>query len=265
MRIRTEKVAIPRLRKELDGYRILHVSDIHFDEKTGRDSELWSELYASWADVALITGDFITDDVFIDPLVEKLAGIKAKDGVFGILGNHDYYYLTLAEHIRHAFLGRDLVANDWKRLRESLSRIGIRVLINESLGIRTHLGALIFLEGTDDPEFGTPVIADVNEAYTGSDAKILMSHSPDMLYSTELRKKKFDLLLSGHTHGGQIRIPGIGALVTGTHYAKRSEAFGLFRTSSGMAVNVSAGIGYSNLRVRINCPPELVRIELVRS
>jgi predicted MPP superfamily phosphohydrolase len=82
------------------------------------------------------------------------------------------------------------------------------------------------------------------------------------LYSSGIKKKQFDLLLSGHTHGGQIRVPGIGPLLTGTRYAKRNETYGLFRRTNGMVVNVSSGIGYSLMPLRINCPAEIILIEL---
>jgi predicted MPP superfamily phosphohydrolase len=125
-------------------------------------------------------------------------------------------------------------------------------------------GSAIYLEGTDDPVLGRPVVADAGPEYLSSDLKILMSHSPDILYSSEMQKKKFEILLSGHTHGGQIRVPGIGALLTGTDHATRKEAYGLYRKDH-MNVNVSAGIGYSLLPLRINCPAEIISIELTGS
>ncbi len=143
-----------------------------------------------------------------------------------------------------------------------LAAVGIRVLINEFALVRTPTGASLFIEGTDDPVLGHPKIGDRNSEYDSADLRLLMSHSPDILYSPELTKKKFDVLFSGHTHGGQIRVPSVGALLTGTKYASRRESYGTYRTSGGMFVNVSAGIGYSLLPIRINCPAELVLIEL---
>jgi predicted MPP superfamily phosphohydrolase len=122
----------------------------------------------------------------------------------------------------------------------------------------------VFVEGTDDPVLGHPKIAEGNLQFDSADLRILLSHSPDILYSDEIKRKKFDILLSGHTHGGQIRMPGIGALITGTRHAKRKESYGAYRTPDGMFINVSAGIGYSLLPIRINCPAELVLIELTR-
>ena len=248
---------------ELEGYRILHISDIHFDEKVKRNRVLWDALHDASADIVLITGDFITHDSYTELLVEFLEGSIARDGIYGILGNHDYYYRTLWQHARHNILGRDYAPNDWQRLVNSLERLGIKILINDYVSIKSARGPQIFLEGTDDPVLGKPEIGDPNPDYQLANLRILLSHSPDILYSSDIRKKKFDLLLSGHTHGGQIRVPGVGPLLTGTRYAKRSETFGLFRSLNGMAVNVSSGIGYSLMPLRINCPSEIILIEIV--
>lgn len=262
MRVRREVLAIPGLSSKLDGYKILHASDIHFDEKIKNDLELRDHLHSGMADLILITGDFVTHERNIEPVVEYLDGSRATDGMFGILGNHDYALLTMKQHFRHRLMKKEIIPNNWRRMNSLLSEIGIRVLINEFTVVSTSSGARLFIEGTDDPVRGNPRINERNSEYDSADLRILMSHSPDILYSGELRKKKFDILLSGHTHGGQIRIPGLGALLTGTTHATRRESYGTYRTPDGMLVNVSAGIGYSLLPIRINCPAELVLIEL---
>ncbi len=262
MRIRRERIAIPSLAKRLEGYTILHISDIHFNQRVQKNKLLWEELHGNEADLILITGDFITHDRYIESLCQYLEGSKAQDGIYGILGNHDYYYRTLWQHFRHSFLGRDYFPNDWKKLVSYLNGLGITMLVNQHVSVTSSKGAEIYIEGTDDPVLGNPAIADTTPDYQSSELRILLSHSPDILYSDEIRKKKFDLLLSGHTHGGQIRIPGIGALLTGTEHASRKEAYGMYKTMTGLNVNVSAGIGYSLLPIRINCPAEITKIEL---
>jgi predicted MPP superfamily phosphohydrolase len=264
LRTRRERIVIPSLAAELEGYRILHVSDIHFDKKVGRNRRLWEVLHNDTADIVLITGDFITHDSYIQSLGEFLEGSRARDGVYGILGNHDYYYRTLWQHVRHSIFGKQYRPNDWQNLVRLLQRIGIKVLINEQVSIKSSNGSKIFIEGTDDPVLGRPEIHDPNPDYQEADLTILLSHSPDILYASSIKKKSFDLLLSGHTHGGQIRLPGVGPLLTGTRYARRHETYGLFRSLNGMAVNVSSGIGYSLMPVRINCPAEVILLELSR-
>jgi predicted MPP superfamily phosphohydrolase len=265
MRIRKERIVIPSLTEKLASYAILHVSDIHFNEKVEKNTALRKWLRTIEPDLILITGDFITHDKYIESLCEFLVDLKSKDGVYGILGNHDYYYRTLWQHIRHSFLRKEYRPNDWKRLVRSLERLGITMLINEQVAIQSSGGSQIFIEGTDDPVLGKPKISDSTPQFLSSDLKILMSHSPDILYSEELQKKKFDLLLSGHTHGGQIRFPGIGPLLTGTEHASRREAYGAYKSLGGLSVNVSSGIGYSLLPIRINCPAEVILIELANS
>jgi predicted MPP superfamily phosphohydrolase len=262
--VRKELASIPTLSVKLQGYKILHVSDIHFDEKIEKDKELWDHLHSDIADLVLITGDFVTHEKSIEPVVRYLAGSRARDGIFGILGNHDYALLTMKQHFLHRIMNRDLTPNNWRRMSTLLSEIGIRILINGFASVRTSSGANVFVEGTDDPVLGHPKIAEGNLQFDSADLRILLSHSPDILYSDEIKRKKFDILLSGHTHGGQIRMPGIGALITGTRHAKRKESYGAYRTPDGMFINVSAGIGYSLLPIRINCPAELVLIELTR-
>ncbi|MGI0023637.1 MAG: metallophosphoesterase [Nitrososphaera sp.] len=262
MRVRRERLAIPALNNGLQGYKILHVSDIHFDEKTRNNKTLWDQLHSDEADLVVITGDFITEERYVNSLIEYLRDLKAKDGILAILGNHDYAFLTMAQHFRHYVMKRPYVQNNWKRLVSLLEKIGIKVLINNFEILKTSAGASLFIEGTDDPVLGSPKISGSSPEYESSDLKILLSHSPDILYSSELKKKKFELLLCGHTHGGQVSLPGIGPLITGTRHARRKESHGTFKASDGMFVNVSSGIGHSLLPIRINCPPELVLIEL---
>jgi predicted MPP superfamily phosphohydrolase len=264
LKIRRERVVLPSLVKELDGYSILHVSDIHFDNAVKKDRILWEELHRNKADLILVTGDFITHDSNIEPLCEFLGGSEARDGIYGILGNHDYYYRTLWQHFRHSILGREFPTNDWKKLVHALYKVGVKVLINDYVTIKSTSGPTIFIEGTDDPVLGRPQISEATPDYHDSDLKILMSHSPDILYWHEVRKKRFDILLSGHTHGGQIRFPWIGPLMTGTHYAKKNETFGMYKALD-MTVNVSAGIGFSLMPIRINCPAEVIHLEMTRS
>ena len=214
------------------------------------------------ADLIPITGDFITSNSDIEPVIGFLKKVESKDGIFATLGNHDYVYSTFLEHYIFSKIRGDK-KNNVQKLIESLSRIGIRPLVNEYALIKTR-NSTIFLEGTDDSDSGNPTILDSDENYEKSDLKILLSHSPDMLYLPDLKKKSFDLMLSGHTHGGQIRLPFVGPLVTSTKYAQRKEALGFFKRDK-MYVNVSGGIGHSLLPVRINCPAEIVLITLKKS
>jgi predicted MPP superfamily phosphohydrolase len=262
LRVRKEVISLPNLPSDLDGYVIMHISDLHFKDYMNKDEALNSVISSQRADLVLITGDFITSDDDIDPVIDFLKKIKSKDGIFATLGNHDYVYSTILEAYLFSKIRGDK-KNNVARLIELLKRIGVRLLINEYVLIKARTSR-IFVEGTDDPHLGYPLISDMDENYKKSDLKILLSHSPDMLYSQELKKKSFDLMLSGHTHGGQIRIPIVGPLATSTRFAQRNETLGLFKRDT-MYVNVSSGVGHSALPIRINCPAEIVLITLKKS
>ncbi len=262
LRVRKEVLTLPNLTSDLDGYVIMHISDLHFKDYMNKDEALNSLISSQKADLILITGDFITSDDDIDPVIDFLKKVKSRDGIFATLGNHDYLYSTILEHYVFSKIRGDK-KNNVERLIESLKRIGIRLLINEYVLIKTR-NSRIFVEGTDDPHLGSPLISNIDENYEKSDLKILLTHSPDMLYLSDLKKKSFDLMLAGHTHGGQIRLPFVGPLATSTKYAQRTEALGFFKRDK-MYVNVSGGIGHSYLPIRINCPAEIVLITLKKS
>lgn len=262
IKLRKEVITMHNLAQDLNGYTIMHISDLHFKDYMNKDDNFNNLISAQKADLILITGDFITSDNDIIPLLDFLKKIKSKDGIFATLGNHDYIYSTILENFIFSKL-RGIRKNNVQKLIESLSGIGIRLLINESALIKTR-NSTIFLEGTDDPVLGNSIISDRDENYEKSDFKILLSHSPDMLYLPDFNKKIFDLMLSGHTHGGQIRIPFFGPLITSTKFAQKNEVLGLFRKNK-MFVNVSGGIGYSALPIRINCPSEVVLITLKKN
>lgn len=254
IKIREKTIPTQSKNKNLDGYKILHISDIHFKEFMN-DTDTFRLLSSTkMADLVLITGDFITTDNDIEPAVNFLKQLQSNDGIYAILGNHDYVYSTIIEHFVMSRIRGD-IKNNVKKLVDSIRKIGINMLINESALLETR-GARIFIEGTDDPAIGNPKISEKNEQYEISDLKILLTHSPDMLYLDDYAKKDFDIVLCGHTHGGQIRLPFLGPLFTSTKYAPRNECYGLFKKKKSI-VHVSAGIGYSALPIRINCPSEI--------
>lgn len=261
IRLRNEYLQFSHLNSHLDGYTILHISDIHFKTHM-KNNEVLNSLTTQKADLVLITGDFIDSDHDILPVTEYAKNIQSLDGVFAVLGNHDYHYYTVLEHFIISKI-RGIKKNNVQKLINLLENAGVKVLVNEAILLRTK-NSKIFIEGTDDPTIRNAKITKKDENYLSSDFKILLSHSPDILYSPEIKKKKFDLILAGHTHGGQIRLPIIGPLATSTKHAKKDESFGLFKMENTF-VNVSSGIGLSVFPIRINCPPEIVKITLCQN
>ena len=156
--------------------------------------------------------------------------------MFGVLGNHDHY------------------GGDSERLVENLESFGIRILDNDAVVLKKG-GERLALCGIDDWNAGQPDL-DRALAAAGDAPVILLSHNPDAFVAA--CRRGVALTLSGHTHGGQIRIPGMGVLVRMSRY-RLDE--GRYRAESSEIV-VSRGIGVSGVPLRMGCPPEAVLVRL---
>jgi predicted MPP superfamily phosphohydrolase len=167
-----------------------------------------------------------------------LGAIRARYGVIGILGNHDCADIAL-----------------------ELEKAGVRMLINQAVEVGPPEGRLWVL-GVDDPHYyGCDDLAGAIGQVPADAFKLLLAHTPELFQ--EAADAGIDLYLTGHTHGGQIRLPGIGPLVL--HAAcPRAYTRGTWR-HGGMQGSTSTGAGCSLLPVRYGCPPEIAVIDLVRS
>ncbi len=231
--LRHHRVESPRLPAAFDGFRVLHLSDLHADMSAGAMART-AELAASVeADLCVVTGDFRgpTAGPFEASLAEVervLAGVDAP--VYAVLGNHDSI---------------DMVA--------PLEAMGVRCLVNEAVTLE-RAGARIHLAGVDDAHFYRMdnldrALADVPwEAFT-----ILLSHTPELW--RQAAHSAVDLMLSGHTHGGQICLPG-GVPVFLSAELPRRLGRGSWR-HHGLVGYTSVGCGACVVPVRFNCPPEI--------
>ncbi len=237
-------IAAPGLPPRLDGLRVLHISDLHL--RPG--SPLALELPALVADVPhdllLYTGDFIDDDDGIDHVGGLLARMPTTAPRYAVLGNHDYYPL-----------GRERGRNDVPRLKRMLAHAKVDLMTNAS---RTLYDGDLYLVGLDDPCTKHDDLTKAIAAVPDDACTIMLVHSPDMV--KRLRGFRPALMLSGHTHGGQIRLPWIGPLITMSNLPRRA-VMGLF-SYAGVQVFVTRGIGYSGLDIRINCPAEATVLTL---
>lgn len=180
-------------------------------------------------------GSFVEANRRLHRLVEH---IQAMDGVFGILGNHDCLEIAPA-----------------------LEDSRICMLINESVTIDRQNQALSIV-GIDDPHYYQ--CHDMEKAFSEiapDDFAILLAHSPEVV--DDIQGQRVDLCLCGHTHAGQIRLPGIGPLFTHCR-APRKYAYGLWR-HDGTVGYTSSGAGSSGVPVRFNCPPEVVLLTLTQT
>jgi predicted MPP superfamily phosphohydrolase len=238
------EIVVPGLPVGLSGLRILHAGDFHWRPGSELARELPELARSVSYDMALYTGDFIDDDAGIEPVSALLAEMPRCDGSFAVLGNHDYRPL-----------GRSHGANDVRRLREMLAASGLHVLANSA---RALFGGELFVVGVDDPATRRDDIERAMSDVPAGACAIVIAHSPDLLL--RIGQQRPGLLLAGHTHGGQVRLPLVGALKTETRLSRR-WAMGLYEYS-GITTFVTRGIGYSGINVRLRCPAEAALLTL---
>lgn len=246
------EVPIRRLPEAFDGFTILQLTDFHYDSLFSvvpirRAIEMANSLNP---DLVVLTGDFVTIPVWADllndkkqsaaaaePCSEVLSALRSKLGSIAVLGNHD----------------RD---SDGPRVKKTLESKEVKVLQNSNHVIERE-GARLWMAGIDDAVEGKPDIAQTLKGIPANDAVILLAHEPD--FADEAVKHPIDLQLSGHSHGGQVWLPGIGApwLPFGAEKYPR----GLYRFGP-MTLYTSFGIGTIRLHVRLNCPPEVTLFTL---
>lgn len=220
--------------KSLDGFKIAHLSDLHF---TGQISKQYFQKVVEYAnefspDIVVITGDLIDEAHCLDWLDDTLGQLKSRLGCFYVLGNHD------------------LRIGDEVGLRARLHRIGLQQAAGNWVEIRDGEN-VIQLTGNELPWFQAASKL-TGQPRVEAGLKILLSHSPDQL---EWAKGfDFDLMLAGHTHGGQIAIPVVGPIVAPSKYGVL-YASGTFQIGS-MLMHVSRGIS-GDESIRIGSPPEL--------
>jgi predicted MPP superfamily phosphohydrolase len=242
VKVRRHDVCSPILPQAFDGFTILHLSDLHADISVRAMARLAELLPGLDYDICVMTGDYRGDTFgpFADAL-ELMAGIRRqlKDSVYGVFGNHDTLLMLPA-----------------------LEAMGIRMLMNEAATIRRG-GATLWLAGVDDGHFyRTDDVAAAAADIPSEAFSILLSHTPE-LYG-EVAETGFDLMLSGHTHGGQICLPGSVAVTLEAKGLPRTMGSGSWRHGD-MTGYTSAGAGTCVLPVRLNCLPEVTLHRLVRA
>jgi predicted MPP superfamily phosphohydrolase len=238
-RLREVQVRIPGLPRALDGYVIAQISDVHAGLFVGeRELREGGEMIRrARPDMLVATGDLVDFDVRHAPaLARALADIAPRDGVFAILGNHDYYagHAAVTEAVRAA---------------------GITLLVNESRMIRPDDGGGFGLVGIDDqwaPRFGGPGpnLGAAMASLPEHAPRILLAHQPDAFESSAGRVA---LQLSGHTHGGQIRPANL---------FMRGPVAGRY-DRDGSVLYVNSGFGVAGPPVRLGVPPEITRLVLL--
>ena len=231
----------PQLPKAFDGFTILQISDLHVEQSVAAMMRVIQIVETLRYDICILTGDYRAKTW--GPYDESLAGVArvcaALEGpVYGVLGNHD----TI-------------------RMVPGLEEMGIRMLLNEAEAIERD-GEHIHLAGIDDAHFyRMDNIEKAAENIPHEEFSILVTHTPEIY--RQATHADFDVLLSGHTHGGQICLPG-GTPITLSAVLPRALGSGPWR-HHGMIGYTSVGAGSSVVPVRFNCPPEITLHRLCQS
>ena len=250
--VRKVEIASPNLPQTFDGYKIVHISDIHSGSwnPNGKQMKRMVELVNSQnADVVCFTGDLVTNNHSeIDPFFDLLQQIRATDGVFSVLGNHDYSFLMSS---------RDTL----QRLIEKEQNLGWRLLLNENEKITRGKDsiAIIGVENVGRPPF--PHVGDLPKASQGTEGmfRILLSHDPTHWREEVIPNTDIPLTLSGHTHAGQLDLPFLS--LSRSMYP---EYRGLY-TEGEQSLYVNAGLGFTFFPIRIAARPEITVITLKRN
>ena len=239
---------LSRLPAEFDGFRIVQLTDIHFGPNIGTKHvrKCMEAVRAFNPDLVVLTGDFVSHPLLkrnrkqgakhAEPCADALVEFKDAPQI-AILGNHDHW--TDAEIVHGALAER-----------------GITVLRNASTVVERG-GKRLWIAGVDDVFEGK---ADLTAALANvpvEEATILLAHEPD--YADYVARFPVDLQLSGHSHGGQVRIPGVGPLILPA--LARKYHSGYYRVG-GLQLYTSRGVGLINPPVRFHCPPEITLITL---
>ncbi len=252
--------------EQLKGIKIVFASDFHIKPYGQKRLDMIVEkINAETPDIVLSAGDFVCEHTHrstmpIEQIAKTLGKVKTKFGFYTSLGNHDGWY-------------------DPAEIAQALEKNGIKVLSNSNVKLNIK-GQTLYIAGIEDYDTGNPEIykalngirTDENGQY--NEPVIMLSHTPDMFPKMP---DKITLTLAGHTHGGQIRIPFIGAIFTASRYGnKYAKGWKQEKDSKVIKIDttkpiklqkdistlfVTRGIGMSILPVRFNCPPEINIIE----
>ncbi len=233
---------LPNLSPVFEGMRIAHISDLHYGTWLNLDrlSDAVSRVNAWGPDLIAITGDFVSFNKGrrVGDLVEPLSRLEALHGVLGVLGNHDC----------KAGLARVVAA---------IEKAGVRLLQNEVACLKRE-GEQVYFGGIGSWYYSQDRLGTVLSHLERPGAAILLAHEPDFA-DQSAATRRFDLQLSGHSHGGQMVLPRLGPLYLPRCGLKYPS--GQYQVN-GMIQYTNRGLGTSHLRLRWNCPPEITLITL---
>lgn len=237
--VEQQMVRLPGLPVGLDGYKIVQLSDFHLFPYTSLDlvEKTVAKTNELAPDLVVLTGDYVLETAAsIFDLAPQLAKLNPRHGIFAVLGNHDHWTEAAV-------------------VKQGLAEQGIELLHNKGVLLNE---SQFLLAGVDDLWSGAPDIESALADWREGVPTILLAHEPDFA-DDFLRDGRIQLQLSGHTHGGQVRVPGVGPVVLPRYGQKYHN--GLYQIGQGQ-VYTNRGIGVIKPAVRLNCPPEITEFVL---
>lgn len=245
-RVRNYTLSSPHVPAAFDGYRIGFASDFHLESKF-KERQLHGTvkaLQAAAPDVLLLGGDYQEGCEYVLPLLAELGRVVTPDGTFAVLGNNDYERCT--ELIRRAMREQGMT------------------LLEDSIVTLHRRGDSIVLWGANAYAGRYSTAPQRDREKTGRDTAsftILLTHTPDYVEDADV--SGVDLALAGHTHGGQVTLFGLYAPITASKYGMRFRT-GLRRSSHGVPIIISSGLGTSRRNIRFCAPTDIVVVTLRR-
>ncbi|QVK18587.1 metallophosphoesterase [Mycoplasmatota bacterium] len=239
--IQIKHYKIKMRKKSFAGFKIVFLSDIHHSKIVTKRyiKNIVEKVNELKPDIIILGGDYVSSELkYVGPVFDELKRLNASKGVYGVLGNHDIY-----------------VSKD--KVLTAMKNANIKPLDNQSYWIN-HLNDHIKLGGVSDFLYDKPDISNTISDVSSDDFVILVSHNPD--YIEEIKNYPIDLMLSGHTHGGQVTIFGMYAPYIPSNYHQKFRS-GL-KTINEIKLIITNGVGVVGLPIRFFARPQIVMIEL---
>ncbi len=261
---------LPILPQDGEPLKILHVSDLHLTPTQHFKLDFVRSLASLRPDVVVTTGDNIADADAIFPLMAAWNSLRFTPGVF-VFGSNDYYAPAFKNPLGYLLRGRSHMEHEptelpWRTLRDKMTAVGWKDL-NQRRDVLEVNGYRLAFRGTDDAHLGRDDYSRVaGPADSDADLNIGVTHAPYRRLLDAMTQDGMDLILAGHTHGGQVCVPGYGALVTNCDLDTRRAKGLSSHTHDGRtsALHVSAGVGTSPFApYRFACRPEVTLLTLV--
>lgn len=259
--VNTASVDVAKLNPSFVGLRIVAISDIHGGSNFIDEAKIEQVVRAANAqkpDLIVLLGDYVSQEetgpiqnrplkMPVEVVARPLAGLKAKYGVFAVIGNHDDWY-------------------GGKEVKDALEKVGIPVLVDEVRSVEIR-GQKLNLAGVRDYmgiASEAQFTVDIRNLLSGVEGDVVvLSHNPDvadLISGERLVSKNLRLLIAGHTHGGQVRLPVVGSPIVPSSFG---QTFALGHVKyKGLDVFVTTGVGTSILPVRFRVPPEITVLTL---